>query len=237
MWELCRQPVLVFGLLKGRETHRDTPQMSFLVCIWISGNIFLAVWASFSFGHVKQLIGVMEYGWWKGALRCCTGWALILFSLFKVQRLYNPTFHWHIVDASLLLFPKCWRTFLKKHLRSWVWFEGDCSALKFQQQFLLFHFAFQAKSHWWAGERSSRGGKLLPCCWWRVSLKASPIWEESADKVITAFSVLCPPTLPFRWPGVGMHYSTWINPPAEFQHHLVILSQCGGCSRCPWHKQ
>lgn len=209
--------------------------MSFLVCIWISGNIFLGVWASFPLGHVKQLIGVMKYGWWKGMLKCCTGWALIVFSVFKVHCLYNPTFHWHIVDASLLWWPKCWCVFLKRKKEKKK--ASQKLVLKFQQQFLLFHFALQVKPHWRAGDRNSRGGKLLPCCRWRVFLKVSTIWEEFTGKVITAFSVLCPPTLPFRWPGVGMHYSTWINPPAEFQHHLVILSQCGGCSRWAWHKQ
>lgn len=148
--------------------------------------------------------------WWNDEIRTLVCWnveASIRLSIFHC--LYNSPFMeiqlmhlWKLLMYIFLEIQKKAKTVAGYSLN------GGCSALKFQKRLLLFYSALQVQPHWRAGDCNSRGGKLLPCCWWSDSPKVSAIWEEFTDEVITAFSALCPPTLPFRWLGVGMHHST-----------------------------
>lgn len=193
IWELFCQR-WKRGLRKWNHTK------TLLVCIWISGNVFLGVWATLSLGYIG---GMMKYERWYVEM---LNWQSFN-KPFSLPLSVKFTFHWDIVDASLKIVAYIFGNTEAKTVAGYS-SNGGCAALKFPNEFLVFYSALQVQPHWRAGDGNSRGGKLLPCCWWSGSLKVSAIWEEFTDKVITAFSALCPPTLPFRWLGVGMHHST-----------------------------
>lgn len=157
-------------------------------------------WATLSLGYIGEMM--KSEHWYVEMLN----WQSFK-TPFSLPLSVKFTSHWDIVDASLKIVAYIFGNTEAKTVAGYSSNRG-CSALKFPNEFLLFYSALQVQPHWRAGDGNSRGGKLLPCCWWSGSPKVSAIWEEFTDEVITAFSALCPPTLPFGWLGVGLHHST-----------------------------